>query len=387
MQLFPYTYKIAPEYPSNQEQVEMTPDISREEMILMAMEQMHNNLPQVNLIHARPIAGSRPNLLAGKPNHQYSFSDDDDSEENDSTVDMRNGYQPATIVQEQYAPIKQMESSSKGIIGSEEATHSQSFASGSKNKPRPYGMDKPSKNRPTLDSGMKDKNEHFGLPHSASDYVQKGEAGVSSIGVGTTNYLGFQIPYIKWSSFSDYFPSLWGTRNSQYGKSDQTVEICEEDEEEASNTGVRSPIIQNGALCNSGSVSNNCNLLCTDKGYVSGTCMGPYPTPGCMCRRPGPGANSNVSKNLGESLMFIVETSIFCISPLNIHHFSFSGMFLTPLKDEPVSDASRIQDLQSSAAPSCKKCACIDSCKKSGSFTGFCADRCYCGVPYHLAEA
>lgn len=284
--------------------MEMVQEYSKEEMILMAMEQMHKNRPQVTMnAAARPGPGGRPNLMNSgfKPHHSTSFSDEDD-DENDSTVDLRNSGEPATIVQEVIPPpsipaVKPQFSKETGASGSgsvstsTHSSHNHTPYGSSKNKPRPYGMDRPSKNRPTLDSGMKDKNEHFGLPHSSSnDYIQKGEMGYGSShsgsSSGSTNYLGFQIPVIKWASLSDFLPTFWGTQNLKYGKSDRDSEACVDDDDGEINVneGVRSPVIQGGTFCGSSEVKNNCDSVCKGQGFSSGSCLGPYPTPGCLCR-------------------------------------------------------------------------------------------------------
>lgn len=273
----------------------MVQEFSKEEMILMAMEQMHKDRPQVTMNNPRPNVGNRPNLMNSgfKPQHSNSFSDEDDDEANESTVDLRNSGEPATIVQEVVPPpsIPAVKPQiSKETSGSGSASHNHTpYGSGSKNKPRPYGMDRPSKNRPTLDSGMKDKNEHFGLPHSSSnDYIQKGEMGLgsshgSSSSSGSTNYLGFQIPMIKWTSLSDFLPTFWGSTNVKYGKSDRDSEACVDDDDEV-NEGVRSPVIQGGTFCSSSEVKSSCHATCVKQGFTSGSCLGPYPTPGCLCR-------------------------------------------------------------------------------------------------------
>ncbi|CAL8141774.1 unnamed protein product [Orchesella dallaii] len=327
---------VAPPSPATLE--EMAQDVGKEEMILMAMEQGHQIVPGVQLNVARPAA-LIPGFIHPKPISYQPFQsmnqDDEDSED-----DMKNSEMPELSLVGENGVIPKVPTITKPT----------SDVNSGKNKPRPYGMD-PAKNkpkgRPTLESGIKEKEpQHFGLPHYASDIVHKEQMEGANQSV-----LGWQIPTIKWPSFTNIFQNFLGNRHKGLAKSDKvdTLEIigqpCVDDEDDEKDI-VRSTVIQGGHLCNSGvgGAQSSCETQCKTEGFRNGTCLGPFPTPGCLCSMP------------------------------NAKEY---GLMLTPL-------THKSDDLQTSDVLPCKKCGCRESCQKTGSYLGYCvADMCHCAVPWY----
>lgn len=242
--------------------------MSKEEMILLAMEQSQKPYPGSQLA-ARPVV--RP---SSPLEESHQAAEEEEAEEAEVTADVRNA--------DQFPVVNESTHSKTSSKGNSADSHNSDHQGKGRHKPRPYGMDKPSKSRPTLDSGMKDKNEQFGLPHyPAADFVQKDQYNAE----GIPNVLGWQLPNIRWSAFSNIFQHFVGGsthKKTGMGKSDAVevdLEKCVDDEEKVE--GLRfAPGI---CVANQAGKKDNCREACISTGFSGGKCLGPYPTPGCLC--------------------------------------------------------------------------------------------------------